>query len=494
MDMLASILVGIQVCMQPQNILLCFLGVLTGTLIGVLPGIGTVGAMAILFPLTYGITPVGAIIMLSGIYYGAQYGGSITSILTNIPGESTSIVTCLDGHQMARNGRAGPALGMSALASFIGASLVIVLMMFVSAPLARLALLFGPPEYFALLCLGLVILSGLIHGSMSKGVMMVLLGLLLGTVGMDMYGNQRFTFNSYNLLDGIGLVPMIMGIFGVAEVIASLEEPVRREMVSKRLRDLLPTRADWARSRGAIARGSIIGFFLGLLPGGGALIASFAAYAVEKRVSKHPEKFGTGMIEGVAAPEAANNAGAQASFLPLLSLGIPTNVVMAVLFGGLLVHNIQPGPMLVADHPEIFWGVIMSMYMGNIMLLILNLPLIGLWVRLLSVPYRALFPFVLFFCLVGVYATDGNPSDVYVLVIFGFIGYVMKKFGFEPAPFVLAFVISGIIEVNFRQSLILSDGSLTIFFTRPLSAVFMVCATGFLVARTFQLLAPRRVS
>jgi putative tricarboxylic transport membrane protein len=485
MDVMQNVFFGLQVCLQPENLLYCFIGVLIGTLIGVLPGIGPMGAMSILLPATYGVTPVGAIIMMGGIFYGAQYGGSTTSILVNIPGEVTSIATCLDGYQLAKKGRAGPALGMAAVGSFIGATIVIVVMMFVSNPLAKAALNFGPPEYFALVCVGLVILTLLTQGSTYKGLMMALLGILLGTIGMDLFAVPRFTFGLDNLLDGLGLAPMVMGLFGVSEVLINIEQPEDREIFLSKIRGLLPNFKDWMASKWAILRGTVIGFFLGILPGGGATISAFAAYAMEKRFSKYPERFGTGVIEGVAAPETANNAAAQASFIPLLSLGIPTNPVMAILFGGLLIHGIQPGPLLIRDHPEMFRGVIMSMYLGNIMLLALNLPLIGIWVKILRIPYNMLFPLILFFCLIGSYSISNSTMDIYILVLFGFVGYLMRKLEFEAAPLTLAYVLSNLLEVNFRQSLILSDGSLTIFFTRPISAVFIIAAVGFLTFNIF---------
>jgi len=481
MTLLENILLGIQVSFQLDNILFCFIGVLVGTLVGVLPGIGPVGAMSLLLPVTYGMSPVGAIIMLGGIYYGAQYGGTITSVLVNIPGEASTIVTCIDGYQMAKKGRAGPALGIAAMGSFIGATIVIAAMMFISLPLAKIALRFGPPEYFSLVCLGIVALTMLSQGSVYKGILMALLGTLVGTIGMDIFAVTRFTFGITELMDGIGLVPIIMGLFGVSEILVNIEQPEERRFYIDTVKGIFPSLADWSAAKWAIFRGTIIGFFLGILPGGGALISGFASYAIEKRISRYPEKFGTGMIEGVAGPETANNAAAQASFIPLLSLGIPANVVMAVMFGGLLIHGIQPGPLVVRDHPDIFWGVIMSMYLGNIMLLILNLPFIGLWVKVLKVPYQLLFPVILLFCLIGTYSINNSIFDIYTLVIFGLLGYIMRKTDFEAAPFALAFVLSGLLETNFRQSLILSDGSLLIFFKRPISLFFIIAVVGFVV-------------
>ena len=480
--MLEYFTLGIQVALQPVNLFYCFVGVFIGTLIGVLPGIGPVGAMSLLLPATFSVSPVGAIIMMSGIFYGAQYGGSTTSILVNIPGEASSVITCLDGYQMARKGRAGPALGMAAIGSFIAGTISIVGLMVLAYPLAKAALSFGPPEYFVLMCLGLVVLTFLTQGSMYKALMMALLGILLGFVGLDMFtATPRFTFGVNELMDGIGIVPLMMGLFGVSEILMNIEQPLKRKIYETKIKGLLPTLQDWVVCKWAVLRGTVIGFFLGILPGGGAVLASFVSYAVEKRVSRYPEKFGTGVIEGVAAPESANNAAAQSSFIPLLSLGIPPNVVMAVLFGGLLIHGIQPGPLLIRSHPEIFWGVVMSMYIGNVMLLALNLPLIGMWVKILKVPYAILFPLILLFCLIGVYSVNNSVLDIYLMILFGVVGYLMRKFDFEPAPMALAYVLSPLLETSLRQSLNISGGSFVIFFSRPISLVCMVFVIGLLV-------------
>ncbi len=479
MDVLNYIFLGIQVALQPINLFYCFIGVFIGTLIGVLPGIGPVGAMSLLLPATFRISPIGAIIMLAGIYYGAQYGGSTTSILVNIPGEASTVITCLDGYQMARKGRAGQALGISAIGSFIAGTLAIVGLMFVASPLAKTALRFGPPEYFSLMCLGLVILTFLTQTSMYKALMMALLGLLLGFVGLDLFtAMPRFTFGRNELMDGVGIVPLVMGLFGISEILLNIEQPLKREIYETRIKGLFPTLKDWAVAKWAILRGTFIGFFLGILPGGGAVLASFVSYGVEKRFSKYPERFGTGVIEGVAAPESANNAASQASFIPLLSLGIPPNVVMAVLFGGLLIHGIQPGPLLIQKHPDLFWGVVMSMYVGNAMLLALNLPLIGMWVKVLKVPYVILFPLILLFCLIGVYSINNSTFDIFLMILFGVIGYLMQKFGFEPAPLALAYVLSPLLETALRQSLNISGGNFTIFFTRPISLICMIIVLG----------------
>ena len=493
MDTLQSMALGLQVALQPANLLVCFVGVFVGTLIGVLPGIGPVGTMSLLLPATFQLSPVAAIIMLAGIYYGAQYGGSTTSILVNIPGEASAIVTCLDGYQMARKGRAGPALGMAALGSFAGGIVAIIGLMLLAAPLAEAALSFGPPEYFALMCAALVVLTFLSRGSMYKSLMMGLLGLLLSFVGLDMFTSaQRFTFGVNELTDGIGLIPLVMGLFGVAEILLNLEQSMRRQIYETKLGEILPTARDWMEAKWSIVRGTIIGFFLGILPGGGAVLSSFVSYAVEKRMSRYPERFGTGVIEGVAGPETANNAAAQASFIPLLSLGIPPNVVMAVLFGGLLIHGIQPGPLLIQQHPQLFWGVVASMLVGNAMLLALNLPLIGLWVRLLRVPYEILFPLILFLCVIGVYSVSYSRMDIYLMVLFGLVGYLMRKLGYEPAPLALAYVLGPILETALRQSLILSGGSFVIFITRPIAGVAMAVVVALLVVQIYSQLRRHR--
>ncbi len=402
MDTFGYLMTGFSVVFQPANIFCCFIGVLIGTLVGVLPGLGPVAAMSLLLPATLKTTPVGAIIMLSGIYYGAQYGGSTTSILVNIPGEAASVVTTFDGYQMARRGRAGPALGIAAFGSFIAGTVGIVGLMLLAPPLVDFALRFGPPEYFSLMVLGLTILTFLTSKSMIRCLMMAAFGVFIGVVGLDpIEGTPRFTFHMPELLDGVGLVPVVMGLFGIGEVLANIEMKIKQEVFTQDVKGILPTLADWGRSIWAIIRGTLIGFFLGILPGGGAVIASFVSYAIEKRVSKHPEEFGKGAIEGVAGPESANNSAAQAAFVPLLTMGIPSNVVMAMLLGALIIHGVTPGPLLITEHPDLFWGVIASMYIGNAMLLVLNLPLIKLWVQLLKVPYWVLLPVIVLFCLVG---------------------------------------------------------------------------------------------
>jgi len=482
LDLINYLMMGFSVALQPMNLFYCFLGVLIGTLVGVLPGLGPVAAMSLLLPATFHTTPVASIIMLSGIYYGAMYGGSTTSILVNIPGEAASVMTCLDGYQMARQGRAGPALGISAFGSFIAGTVGILGLMLIAPPLVDFALKFGPPEYFSLMVLGLMVLTFLTSASMVRALMMAAFGLIVGTIGLDnISGLARFTFNIPELLDGVGLVPVVMGLFGISEVLLNIELKIKQEVFTTKVKGLLPTLEDWARSIWAILRGTVVGFFLGILPGGGAVIASFVSYAIEKRVSRHPEDFGKGAIEGVAAPESANNSAAQGAFIPLLTLGIPSNVVMAMLLGALIIHGVTPGPLLLSQHPELFWGVVASMYIGNAMLLALNLPLIGMWVQLLKVPYSILFPVIILFCLIGSYSIANSATDVAIMLIFGVIGYLMKKLSFEAAPMVLAFVLGPMLETALRQALIKSRGSFSIFFTRPISAVCLIIAIALMV-------------
>lgn len=477
MDLLQYILLGFHSALQPINLFYCFVGVLLGTVIGVLPGIGPVATISILLPITFKIPAISAIIMLAGIYYGAQYGGSTTSILLNIPGEATTVITCLDGYQMAKKGRAGPALGIAAIGSFIAGTASLLGLTFLAHPFSEIALRFGPPEYFSLMILALVILAYLAHGSMLKAVIMALFGLTLTYVGTDnITGSQRFTFGFVELSDGFDLVPLVMGLFGISEVLLNVEQTISQEVLKTQIRNLLPTRQDWAKAKGAIFRGTAIGFFLGILPGAGPVISSFVSYTVEKKISRYPEKFGTGVIEGVAGPESANNASAQGAFIPLLTLGVPPNVTMAILFGALMIHGLAPGPLLMKDHPDFFWGVVTSMYLGNFMLVFLNLPLIPLWVKVLKVPYPILFPLIVLFCVVGAYSLNNSALDILVMTGFGIVGYLMKKLKYEGAPLVMAFVLGPLLELNLRRSLIVSDGSFTIFFTRPLSAAILISA------------------
>lgn len=469
-----AIFYGFSIALKPINLAYSFLGVSLGTLVGVLPGLGPVATISLLLPTTFYINPESAFIMLAGVYYGSMYGGSTTSILANIPGEAASVVTCLDGYQMALQGRAGPALGISAFGSFIGGTLSVVGLMVAAPPLVLIALKFGPPEYFSLMVLGLTILAYLSSGSMIKAIMMAAFGIMLGSVGMDtISGLNRFTYGQPALIDGLGIVPVAMGLFGVSEVLLNVEGPFERSALVKRLKGILPNLQDWKDSIGAIFRGTLVGFFLGILPGGGTIISSFASYALEKRVSRHPDRFGKGAIQGVAAPETANNAATGAAFIPMLALGIPANAVMAVLLGALMIHGLQTGPLLIKEAPNIFWGTIASMYIGNLFLLVLNLPLIGLWVKILHIPYRILFPLILLFTLIGSYSLRNNTIDVGIMVIFGLIGYLTKKFRYECAPLVLAMILGPMLESALRQSLILSNGSFHIFFARPLSAMLM---------------------
>ncbi len=476
-DTFKDLMMGFSVVFQPVNLMYCIWGCLIGTLVGVLPGIGVACAFSLLLPATLHAPPVASIIMLAGIYYGAQYGGSTTSILVNIPGEATSVMTCLDGYQMARQGRAGPALGISAMGSFIAGTIGVIVLMFLAPSLVQFAVKFGPPEFFSLMVLGLTILTFLTSTSMIRALMMAAFGLILGTVGLDkISGLPRFWMKIPELMDGLGLVSVVMGLFGISEVLLNIEQTLKREVLDGKIKGLLPTKEDWSRSIGAIVRGTLIGFPLGILPGGGAVIASFVAYAGEKIFSKHPEEFGKGAIEGVAAPESSNNAAAQGAFVPILSLGIPSNVPGAMLLGALIMYGITPGPILIMQRPDIFWGVVASMYLGNIVLLVLNLPLIGLWVRVIRVPYSYLFPMILLFCLVGSYSMNNSTMDVFITLLFGIIGYLMKKLYLEAAPLVMAFVLGPMMETAFRQALIKSGGSFSIFFTRPIAATFFIAA------------------
>src|SRR6187399_80404 len=482
-DLLANLALGFGVASNPFNVLFCLLGALVGTLVGVLPGIGTVATIAMLLPITFGLPPVGALIMLAGIYYGAQYGGSTTSVLVNIPGEAGSVVTCLDGHQMARQGRAGAALAIAAIGSFFAGCVSTVLVAALGTPLTSLALLFGPAEYFSLMVLGLIFAVVLAKGSVLNAIAMILTGLLLSMVGSDLEtGAGRMTFDIAELSDGIGFTNVAMGVFGFAKIIRNLEmSQESRDIVQSKIKGLMPTRQDLIDSSGAIARGTILGSILGILPGGGAVVASFAAYTFEKRISKTPERFGRGEIRGVAAPEAANNAAAQTSFIPLLTLGIPPNAVMALMVGAMTIHNIQPGPQVMTSNPELFWGLIASMWLGNAMLIVLNLPLIGMWIKLLTVPYRFLFPAIVLFCAIGVYSTNNNTFDIWMVGIFGVIGYLFVKLGAEPAPLLLGFILGPMMEENLRRALLLSRGDWSVFVTRPLSAGLLGAAVLLLV-------------
>ena len=482
MHVMHNMLFGFQVALQPVNLLYCLMGTLIGTMVGVLPGLGPAAAIALLLPTTFQASPVSATIMLAGIYYGAMYGGSTTSILVNIPGEAASVVTCLDGYQMALKGRAGPALGIAAFGSFIAGTFGVVALSVTGPILSGVALKFGPPEYFSMMIVGITVLTYLSSGSMVKALLMAATGLILGGVGVDtISGKYRFTYGIEVLTDGLGLVPVVMGLFGIAEVLENLEKEIKRDILSAHIDHLLPNLQDWKDSSGPIARGTILGFFLGLVPGGGAIIASFASYAMEKKLAKHPEEFGHGAIQGVAGPESANNSAASGNFIPLLTLGIPCNAVMAILLGALMIHGLQPGPLLMTRAPDLFWGTIVSMYIGNVMLLVLNLPLIGLWVKVLKIPYYLLYPLILLFCLIGSYSLNNNAAEVVIMLIFGVVGYLMRKFRYDGAPLILALVLGPMLEEAFRQSLMLSKGDFSIFVSRPLSLAFLITAVLLLV-------------
>ncbi|MBP1722866.1 MAG: hypothetical protein H6Q44_571 [Deltaproteobacteria bacterium] len=469
---------GFSLALTPTNFFYAALGAILGTAIGVLPGLGPAATIALLLPITFKIpSPLTAVIMLSGIYYGAMYGGSTTSILLNIPGEAASVVTCIDGYEMARQGRAGAALGMAAIGSFFAGTIGILGLQFLAPPLASFALQFGPPEYAALTFLGLLLAVYLSGTSILKGVITGILGLALSLVGLDsVAGIPRYTLGLLELQGGIDIITVIMGLFGVGEILYNMESTTEVKILTTKIEHIYPTLKDWAASKYAVVRGSFLGFFIGLLPGGGAIIASLVSYAVEKRLSSFPDRFGKGAIEGVAAPESANNSAATSSFIPLLSLGIPGNPAIAMIFAALLIHGVQPSPSLITEHPEVFWGVVASMYIGNAMLLVLNLPLVGIWVQLLKVRYAILAPIICMVCLIGVFSFQSSFFDVWVMLIFGVIGYFMRKLGFESGPLILAFVLGPIFELSIRQSLRLSHGSPEIFFTRPISAALLAVA------------------
>jgi putative tricarboxylic transport membrane protein len=492
-ELLSNLAMGFSVAATPTNLLLCLVGALVGTLIGVLPGIGSVATLAMLLPITFGLPPVGALIMLAGIYYGAQYGGSTTSILVNIPGEATSVVTTLDGHQMARQGRAGAALAIAAIGSFFAGCVATVLVAALGGPLTSVALLFGPAEYFSLMVLGLIFAVVLAKGSIFKALAMILAGLMLSMVGSDLEtGAGRMTFGLPELADGIGFVTVAMGVFGFAEIIRNLDKPGSRDIVMAKVSGLMPSRADLIKSAPAIGRGTLIGSLLGILPGGGAVIASFAAYTLEKKFSKNPSAFGRGAIEGVAAPESANNAAAQTSFIPLLTLGIPPNAVMALMVGAMTIHGIVPGPQVMTKQPDLFWGMIASMWFGNLMLIVINLPMIGIWVRLLRVPYRLLYPSILVFCCIGIYSINNASSDVIIAAIFGLIGYWLVKHDFEPAPAILGFVLGPLMEENLRRAMLIARGDPTVFLTRPISGTLIGLAAMLLVIAVLPMMRKKR--
>jgi putative tricarboxylic transport membrane protein len=494
MDLLSNLALGFATALTFDNIFYCFVGVLLGTLIGVLPGLGPLATIAMLLPITYKMTdPTTALIMLAGIYYGAQYGGSTTAILVNLPGETSSVVTTLDGYQMARKGRPGPALAIAAIGSFIAGTVATLLIAAFAPPMAEIAFKFGPAEYFSLMVMGLIAAVVLAHGSVIKALAMVVFGLLLGMIGTDVNsGVARFSFDIPELTDGLEFTAVAMGIFGFGEIIANLEQRENREVFTRKVGKLLPSWDEFKRSIAPIFRGTALGSFLGVLPGGGAVLSSFTSYALEKKISKTPEKFGTGMIEGVAGPESANNAGAQTSFIPMLTLGIPTNAVMALMVAGMMIHNIQPGPQVMTSNPSLFWGLIASMWIGNLMLVILNLPLIGIWIRLLTVPYRILYPAILLFCCVGVYSVNNNVFDVFMTIPFAILGYLFRKFGCEPAPLLLGLVLGQLMEEYLRRAMTISRGDWSVFVTRPLSATLLAIALVLLVIVFLPAIAKKR--
>ncbi|WP_332692849.1 tripartite tricarboxylate transporter permease [Devosia sp.] len=474
MDLISSLALGFSVALDPINILYCFIGVLLGTLVGVLPGIGPTATIAMLLPITFTLGPETSLIMLAGIYYGAQYGGSTTAILINLPGESSSAVTAIDGYQMARKGRAGAALATAAIGSFFAGTVATLLLAFFAPPLARAALNFGAPEYFSLIVLGLLVSIALAHGSIHKALAMIVLGLLLGMVGQDIYtGTPRFTFGVRELFGGLNFVAVAVGVFGIAEILRNLENETEREVGVKAVTNLWLTKEDIKRIIGPVLRGTALGSVLGVLPGGGHILSSFASYSAEKRLSKTPEEFGKGAIEGVAGPESANNAAAQTSFIPLMTLGIPAHPVMALMIGAFILQGITPGPNVINEEPALFWGIIASMWIGNLLLVILNLPLIGLWVKMLTIPYRVLFPAIVLFACIGTFSINQNIYDIYAIAFFGIVGYLLIRFGCEPAPLLLGFVLGPLLEEHLRRAMIISRGDPMIFVERPISATLL---------------------
>ncbi len=493
MEALANLALGLQVAVSPSNLMYCLIGALLGTLIGVLPGIGTTATIAMLLPITFNLDPTSALIMLAGIYYGSQYGGSTTAILVNIPGEISSVVTALDGYQMARRGRAGAALAVAAIGSFVAGCFATLVIALAAPALAEVALKFGPAEYFSLMVLGLICATVLAHGSVLKAIIMILVGLLIGIVGTDVNtGTLRFTFDIPELSDGVSIIALFMGMFGISEIVANLEHKGTREVFTRSVGRLLPSREELKRAVGPIVRGAGIGSALGILPGGGSILGAFSSYMIEKKVSRRPGEFGKGAIEGVAGPEAANNAGAQASFIPMLTLGIPGNAVMALMIGAMMIQGIAPGPQVMNERPELFWGMIVSMWVGNLMLVILNLPLIGIWIRLLQVPYRLLFPSILVFMAVGVYSVANNPFDLVLMAVFGLFGLACMKLGMEPAPLALGVVLGPLMEENLRRAMLLARGDPTVLLTRPISAGFLIASALVLVLLALPALRRKR--
>src|SRR3954467_8110786 len=493
MGAIESLGLGFSVALQPAVLWYAFLGCVVGTLVGVLPGIGPLAGISILLPITFGLDATKAIVMLAGIYYGSQYGGSTAPILLRISGGKSSVMTCIDGNAMARKGRAGAALCIAAVGSWIAGTFGVIVLTFIAPPLATIALRFGPPEYTALLVLGLIFLGYMSTTSLTRTLLMASFGLLLGMIGIDpLSGHFRFSFDIPELGDGIGIVPVAVGLFGLGEILAPPSHTVTGDVVRPKLRELWPNREEWRQSAMPIARGTVMGFLIGIIPGSAHIISSFLSYAVEKKVSKHPEEFGHGAVAGVAGPESANNAASTGAFVPMLALGIPTGPVTAVLMAALMVHGVPPGPTLVSDHPDVFWGFIASMYVGNIMLLALNLPLVGLFVNLLRIPYAYLYPMIIMFCVIGVYEVNHSIVDIWIMLIMGGVGYALKKFGFDPAPLVLGLVIAPIFEMSLRQSLIMSDGAWLIFLQRPVAAVLLALSVGLLALSAWSYTSRRR--
>ena len=481
-ETLQNLSIGFAMALSPSVLLYAFVGCLVGTLVGVLPGVGPLAGISLLLPVTYGLNPTTAIVLLAGIYYGAMYGGSTTSILMRIPGEAASVMTCIDGYAMTQKGRAGAALAIAAVGSFVAGTVSVVALMFLAPPLAEFALRFGPPENFALLVLGLLVLAYMSRGPMTRALAMAALGLLLGMVGMDtMTGLFRFDYGIAELGDGIGIVPVAVGLFGISEILLSAGQAIKAEVRTPRLRELLPSRQEWRETAAPIGRGTVLGFLIGIIPGPGHVISSFVSYSVERRLSTHPERFGHGAIEGVAGPESANNSATSGAFVPMLALGLPSGAVPAIMLAAMMIHGIAPGPLLIQQQPQLFWGVIASMYVGNVVLLILNLPLVGLFVNILRIPYSFLYPSLLAFATLGVYAVNNSVVDVWIMAGAGLLGYVLRKLDFEIAPIILGLVLAPMLELNFRQSLAMSAGSYAIFFTRPIAAVMLAVGLVFLL-------------
>ena len=489
-ETLQNLALGFSVALSPPILFYAFVGCVVGTLVGVLPGVGPLAGISLLLPATFGLDATRAIVMLSGIYYGAMYGGSTTSILMRIPGETASVMTCIDGYAMARKGRAGAALAIAAVGSYVAGTVSVVGLMLLAPPLASFALRFGPPEYFALLLLGLLVLAYMSGGSMLKGLTMSALGLLLGMIGIDqMTGYFRFAYGVVELGDGIGVVPVAVGLFGISEILATAGQETPPKVIKPKLRELFPSRREWRESSMPIARGTVLGFFIGIIPGSAHVISTFVSYALERRLSKTPEEFGQGAVAGVAGPESANNSATSGAFVPMLALGVPSGPIPAVLLAAMMVHGVAPGPLLIKNQPELFWGFIASMYVGNVVLLILNLPLVGLFVNLLRVPYPILYPTIVIFCVLGVYAVNGSVVDVWIMLVTGALGYVLRKLGFEIAPIVLGVVLAPMIEMSLRQSLAMSDGNYGIFFIRPIAATLLAVGLALVLLNIWPLIS-----